>query len=245
VKNIDNYKPSKFIVKRGKLIASRDRKEVGAGSRMIADITADFYQKYIPKYAHGKLIDLGCGKVPLYVIYKDYVDEVTCVDWGNSIHDTSHVDIYCDLNDTLPFEDNAFDTIILSSVLEHIKNPDFLFSEMNRILRDDGVIILDVPFYYWIHEKPNDYYRFTEYALRGFIQKYNLKLEILESMGGIQEVITDLNTKFFNYFGFIGRAISSIIYQFYKITKRLKLTQMLYNKTKWTFPISYFLIIKK
>lgn len=81
MKNKDLWKPSKFVYKRGNLIASRDPNEVGIGSRLISDIIAAIYNKNLKLHAKGKLLDLGCGKVPLYNSYKDYISDNICVDW--------------------------------------------------------------------------------------------------------------------------------------------------------------------
>lgn len=45
----------------------------------------------------------------------------------------------------LPFEDNSFDKVICSEVLEHI--PDFqgVLKELQRVVKDDGVIAISVP----------------------------------------------------------------------------------------------------
>ena len=134
MKNIDILKPSKFIFKNGKLIANRDEKEVFIGSRFLADIIAKFYQSNIHSNCKGRLLDLGCGKVPLYDTYKNYVSENICVDWEVSLHSNSHLDYICDLNNKLLFSDNEFDTIILSDVLEHIRKHDLLWNDMFRIL---------------------------------------------------------------------------------------------------------------
>ena len=80
MKNKEFWKPSKFIYKNKKLIASRDPKEVSISSRLMIDIIAQFYDNYLKLYARGNLLDLGCGKVPLYEAYKDYIIDNTCVD---------------------------------------------------------------------------------------------------------------------------------------------------------------------
>ncbi len=43
MKNIDKWKPSKYLIEDGKLIASRDTREVALASRLSADIVAGFY----------------------------------------------------------------------------------------------------------------------------------------------------------------------------------------------------------
>jgi len=45
----------------------------------------------------------------------------------------------------LPFEDNSYDFVFASHVLEHIKNDSQALSEISRILRPDGIAILPVP----------------------------------------------------------------------------------------------------
>ena len=83
MKNIEKWTPSKFVISNGKLKASRNKNEVGISSRLMIDLIALLYDEYIPKYVKGNLVDLGCGKVPLYAVYKNYIDENICVDWGN------------------------------------------------------------------------------------------------------------------------------------------------------------------
>lgn len=148
MRNRDKWHPSKYVYRNRTLIASRDRNEVGVQSILIGDLVAGFYDKHLRQHARGRLLDLGCGKVPLFIIYKDYATEVTCVDWEHSLHKNEYLDLECNLTEPLPFNDGEFDTIILSDVLEHIPQPDRLWMEMFRILAAGGKIIMNVPFYY-------------------------------------------------------------------------------------------------
>ncbi len=47
----------------------------------------------------------------------------------------------------LPFKDNSFDCVISSEVIEHLPYDEVLFSEMNRVLRPGGMLILETPDY--------------------------------------------------------------------------------------------------
>lgn len=51
----------------------------------------------------------------------------------------------------LPFKDNSFDTVIAGEVIEHVENPSFLLREINRVLEDNGKLIISTPHagYYW------------------------------------------------------------------------------------------------
>jgi len=95
-------------------MSSRDPKEVGVSSRLMADIVAAHYDLHLKQHVSGKLIDLGCGKVPLYAAYKDLSASWVCVDWGNALQENIHLDFECDLNQPLPFAAGEFNTVILS-----------------------------------------------------------------------------------------------------------------------------------
>jgi dolichol-phosphate mannosyltransferase len=47
----------------------------------------------------------------------------------------------------LPFKDESFDCVISSQVIEHIRFDEVLFSEMNRVLRPGGKLIIGTPDY--------------------------------------------------------------------------------------------------
>lgn len=196
MRNIDSWRPTKFIKnKNGKLIASRDPREVSVGSRFIADIIAEWYETNLNIFAKGDLLDLGCGKAPLYEVYSPLVNNITLADWENSLHENPHLDKVCDITKKLPFEDNSFDIIIFSDVLEHIPNPSYVLSEIRRILKPKGVVLMNVPFLYWIHEAPHDFHRYTEFMLIKMAQDNDMYVEKIEAAGGGWAVLIDLSSK--------------------------------------------------
>ena len=118
----------------------------------------------------GHLYDLGCGEMP----YKDwllgYASQYTGVDWGGTLHELK-ADIVADLNEPLPIESEVADTVVSFSVMEHLREPQGFLGEAYRILKPGGAMILQVPFMWWVHEAPHDYYRYTEYGLRYMFEK--------------------------------------------------------------------------
>jgi 2-polyprenyl-3-methyl-5-hydroxy-6-metoxy-1,4-benzoquinol methylase len=244
MKNKDKWVPSKYVYRNNKLSSSKNSKELRVGSRLIADIVADLYDTYIPKYVKGKLIDLGCGKVPLFEAYKNYVTENICVDWISTSKD-GYLDFECDLNKGLPFDDGYFDTIILSDVLEHIPQPDEFWFEMSRILASNGKVFINTPFYYCLHEAPHDYYRYTEYALRRFAEYANFKILLIKPIGGTIEILADIFAKHLQFVPLIGEVLSSVIqwaaFAFIKTSLGKKISE----KTSKVFPLGYFMVAEK
>lgn len=192
MQNESQWQPTKFERHRGGWRASRDPAEVGIGSRIITDLVCETYSKALVEHARGRTVDLGCGKVPLYGIYRSHVSEVVCVDWPGSLHSTPHIDHYADLNARLPFEDGGFDTVVCTDVVEHVWDHANLFSEMARILRPGGKAIIATPFMYWLHEEPYDYFRWTPHALRAGCRDAGLDPIELHRIGGAPEVIADI-----------------------------------------------------
>ncbi|MFA6400496.1 MAG: class I SAM-dependent methyltransferase [Salinivirgaceae bacterium] len=241
----DKWKPNKFVYKKGKLRASQDPHEVGIPSRLAADLVAQFYDLHLNKYSNGRLLDLGCGKIPLFEVYKNSVKECICVDWENTTHKNIHIDMFVDLNKPLPFSENEFDTIILSDVLEHIMNPSLLWDEMSRILKPGGVLIMNVPFHYSIHEIPYDYFRYTRFALQNFAQNSNFEIIIIEELGGAIEVLTDFISKIICYIPKIGKLIAILLQKLNWVFLKTTIGQKVLKRTSNTFTIGYGLIARK
>jgi SAM-dependent methyltransferase len=80
-------------------------------------------------------VDLGCGSRK-----KDgYI--------GVDIAKLERVDIACNLNDGLPFEENCIDEIYSNFLFEHIPDTIFLFKEIYRVCRNNAVVEFKVPYY--------------------------------------------------------------------------------------------------
>ncbi len=245
MKHAERWQPSKYVFRRGRLTASRDPNGVGIGSRLIGDILADYFSQHLKQHCTGSLLDLGCGHVPLFEAYREFVDEVVCVDWAQSLHRNEFLDYECDLNKPLPFGDCEFDTIILSDVLEHISAPHDLWREMSRLLKPGGKVLLNVPFYYWLHEEPHDYYRYTQHALRLFAKTSGFEVLRLEAIGGAPEVVADILAKNCVQLGALGRtAAVALQYLCLRLVRSRKGTT-LSRRTSAKFPLGYFLIAEK
>lgn len=245
MRNCDRWRPTKYVYENGNLIASRDPKQVGVASRLVTNLVAEAYQSTLAQHARGRLIDLGCGSVPLFGAYRDFIVDNVCVDWGNTRHDAGHADLECDLTRSLPFADEEFDTVILSDVLEHIAQPELLWKEMSRILARGGKIIMSVPFYYCLHECPHDYYRYTEFALRRFVATSGLQLLELRAIGGVPEIIADIFAKNVLRVPVGGPLLANLAQSLTRVFIRTRFGRKVSDATKNEFPFEYFLIALK
>lgn len=56
------------------------------------------------------------------------------------------------IEEGLPYEDAFFDTVYLGEVIEHLSNHGFVLQEISRVLKADGVLIMDTPNAYSTHK---------------------------------------------------------------------------------------------
>jgi len=118
----------------------------------------------------GVLYDLGAGDSPYRDFFLRYAKKYVAVDWSASYHDTT-ADIVTNLNEPLPVESEIADTIVSLSVLEHLCEPQLMLNEAFRILKGDSAIVLQVPWQWWIHEAPYDFFRYTPYGLEFLFER--------------------------------------------------------------------------
>lgn len=242
MKQKPDWEPSKFEKRKEKWRSSR--RAVDIGSRLIGDRLAEAYQECLSRYAGGALLDLGCGNAPLAGIYKDIVRDYTWVDWPNSPHQQYHVDLCADLNNLIPIYDLAFDTILLSDVLEHIRTPDQLLSECARLLSEDGHLIIGVPFMYPLHEEPHDYYRYTTHKLRDLAEKNSLEvIQIKECAGGL-EVAQDVMVKILSY-SRASRWLAYAVYYLFVAALSIPYIENMNRKLSKKFPLAYVMVCRK
>lgn len=245
MKNAERWRESKFVLDAGVLRGSRDTKDLNVSSRLGADIIARFYHQALIEHAKGHLLDLGCGKAPLYAVYRDLVKEVTCVDWANSAHKNAFLDREADLTQPLPFESESFDTVLLSDVLEHIPVPLDLCHEIARVLRPGGVLLMNVPFFYRVHEAPHDFYRYTEFALRRFMDLVGLRILRLEATGGVPEILASVVAKNVVRMPVLGKLTARAVQWTAATAGRTGFVQRASRVTSSSFPLGYFMVAKK
>ncbi|MGH9365261.1 MAG: class I SAM-dependent methyltransferase [Thermoanaerobaculia bacterium] len=83
--------------------------------------------------------------------------------WYCDVDADAAVDLFCDAHE-LPFEEQVFEGVITTAVLEHVMYPERAIREMHRVLVNGGLIYSELPFMQQVHEGAYD---FTRYSLSG------------------------------------------------------------------------------
>lgn len=148
---------------------SRHHSNRRAHNWLIYNIGDQHLLKYCQHFK-GTLYDLGAGESPYKDFFLQYADQYIAVDWAGSYHDTK-ADIAADLNLPLPIGSEVADSVVSLSVMEHLCEPQTMLNEAFRILKPGGGIVLQVPWQWWIHEAPYDFFRYTPYGLKYLFEK--------------------------------------------------------------------------
>ena len=107
-------------------------------------------KKLLLDYRNKECLDIGSDNgVISYLLREDggkWCSADLIPETVNLIKELVEKDVY-EVNDkeSFPFEDKKFDTVVIVDFLEHVNNDKFVINEINRILKDDGELIINVP----------------------------------------------------------------------------------------------------
>ena len=88
---------------------------------------------------------------------------------------------------TLPYADGEFDVLLTTKIImEHVTEPKETIRDMLRVVRPGGHAYVLFSFFRGIHQRPHDYFRFSEYAIK----------HVVESVGGEIAYIKPTNSDF-------------------------------------------------
>jgi SAM-dependent methyltransferase len=135
------------------------------------------------RFAHGRLLDIGCGEKPYRDTFASHVTEHVGVDHPESPHALTSVDVLATA-DAIPVDDRSFDTALMSEVLEHLEEPLKALREAYRVLKPGGHIIATSPFVWVLHEEPRDFYRYSPFGLQWLLEAAGFEVVEIAPLGG-------------------------------------------------------------
>jgi SAM-dependent methyltransferase len=105
----------------------------------------------LEKKPDDRLLDLGCyqGDFTLAMASKIGTGNIVGVDaleeTKNDVEKKGIKFYKVDLNDKFPFDNDSFDVITASQIIEHISNTDMFLREIHRVVTDKGYVVISTP----------------------------------------------------------------------------------------------------
>jgi len=109
---------------------------------------------------NSRILDFGCGQGEM----ADYLDKLGFDAFGCDIHKNwdgdsatpkEHLAVIQMNPYRLPYPDNNFDLVFSTSVLEHVQNPEDVFSEIHRVLKPGGISMHYFPAKFYLPAEPH------------------------------------------------------------------------------------------
>jgi len=101
----------------------------------------------------SEILEVGCGDASFTKSLAEYSPRVIAIDISADqveLNARAHPEINFlqhDVSEPFPFEDESFDVIWCSEVLEHLFDPGFALREMHRVLTPGGKLLVTVPYH--------------------------------------------------------------------------------------------------
>lgn len=157
--------------------------------------------KYKKELQNKKLLDIGCGSKPYKLLFERLDITYEGIDFKefskNPSFELNKPNFYFHKNYKkdfkMPqFEDKSYDVVVAFQVLEHHEKPEVFFSEVKRILKKRGHLIISFPFIWELHEEPNDFQRLTHYKIQKLCGENNMIILETIKRGSVLSTLSQL-----------------------------------------------------
>jgi SAM-dependent methyltransferase len=181
--------------------------------------------KYIKEFApllKGKILDFGCGSKPYERFFTNKTEYIG-VDIENKgfEYEQNVVDVFYD-GKVIPFENDTFDHVFSTEVFEHVFELEPSLKEINRVVKNNGYLLITLPFFWEEHAEPHDYCRYTSFGIKYLLKKHGFKIISDQKNGNYFTTLAQIkNTYYLNLFQGQNRLV-----------RKLLLIIVLYNNLK-------------
>lgn len=195
------------------------------------------------------ILDLGCGTKP-YESFFPFAEKFI----GFDVEKNERVD-FVGFNWDLPFQNNEFDALISTQVLEHTAKISETVQEIRRVVKAGGLIYVSVPLTFPEHGIPYDFYRFTRFGLREIFKDFEVIK--IEPHNGYLATLFRLWSTFLNYFPgakyflfpifFVNNSFGIFFDKFFLIffgKSKIPVLREFYEKLYMGFTESYSIVLR-
>ena len=136
-------------------------------------------------YAHGTLLDVGCGSMRARAWFAGRITGYLGVDLSVSPYlQDARLTAFA-RGEALPFRAGSVDTVLGISMLTCLAEPLQLIEEAHRVLRPGGTLIMEFTQMAPLHDEPHDYFRFTRFGAQSLLERGGFQAVEFIPIGGL------------------------------------------------------------
>lgn len=138
----------------------------------------------------GRVLDIGGKKLDKRGRFRPESTPASSWEYLNVDPETDP-DFLCSA-DAIPVDEEVFDAVVMSEVLEHLIEPEAALAEARRVLKPGGRLLATMPFLFPVHGDPEDYQRWTRTRFEVELGRAGLVPDEVSPMGSVIAVLFDL-----------------------------------------------------
>lgn len=133
---------------------------------------------------HPPYLEVGSRRVQEWVDLRDLFHGPFV---GLDMEAGSGVDVVADFEQG-GIKSGSFNTVICTDTLEHTRHPQRMVETMYDVLAPGGKCVISVPFAWYLHDHPRDYWRMTPDALQDMLDGVGFT-DVVAGMGGTELMV--------------------------------------------------------
>ena len=132
----------------------------------------------------SSILDAGAGESVYKKLFSRCSYKAIDLAVGESRWNYANLDYVGPLHE-MPIENDVFDAVLCTQVLEHLEWPRESVKEMHRVLKPGGKLYMTVPMAQNEHQVPYDFFRYTSYGLESICKHAGFNNIKITPFGGL------------------------------------------------------------
>ena len=130
-----------------------------------------YLNKLVPKFKDAEILEFGSGvntkfsAKNIFINTKSFKQTDVNPDFGHDVLDVRDVSR---LN-------KEYDLVLCCNVIEHVYENERIVSNLKKLVKKNGHLLISVPFIYPLHDEPGDYWRYTEHTLKKMFEDFHIE----------------------------------------------------------------------
>lgn len=131
-----------------------------------------YLKKISDRFIGAEILEFGSGKKgssvtakKIFINAKSFKQTDINPDFGHEL---------LDIRDVINL-DKKYDLVLCCNVIEHVFENNKIASNLKKLVKKNGYLIVSVPFIYPLHDEPGDFWRYTEHNLKKMFKDFYIE----------------------------------------------------------------------